>query len=771
MTNYLSMKIEKNTNCSSINGLKLNETIDENILNKLIASDLLQINSWSVGSITFENEKDQLLKIKNKLKKGKLEVKYNKVKYGYGRVYPHASLSLCSIRRELRQTLSLNQYVDIDIENCHPVILMQICKANNIECRYLTQYVEQREQILLDVCNKYKCTRDIAKKLFLRLSYLGGFDGWLSDNEIEVEDRLNFIQDYINELKCIGNDILSNNPELVKIVKAEKKKNEKASVMSIFLQEKECLLLEIVYNYLTKKSLINRDCVLCFDGIMIQKDKYNPDLLNDLSEHILSQTGFRIIFTQKEMNQNYLEELKLINEPLTEFEREAELFERTHCKIVNKGIYIKQTDINSDVIIFSKKQLKEAYEHMSITDENGKSKLFIDQWTQGNEKIRKYDDLNCFPEPLICPSNIFNTWTPFRCSTYTDSYTERKDGLDFFLNHIDILCGREKEVTDYFIKWIGQMIQYPAVKTICPTLISKEGAGKGSLIKLMVGMLGEKKVFETTNSSRDVWGEFNSKMASTFLVNLNELSKRDTIESQGKIKGLITDKALTINAKGKDQFEINSFHRFIITTNKEDPINTSQDDRRNLIIRSSDEVVGNKNYFNQLNKYLEDIDVIRTCYDYFKNIKDLDTFNSLPIPKTKYQDNLKLLNYTALEQFLMDYCSSNVGKIEVSNKDLYSLFLDFINSNNIEYQITPLKFGVKISNLGIDGIETGKRTNSARTRVLDVDKIKKHFNIVDDVFQDDEELEEVVFETREKNEGNKPKNNVSLLDFGIEVTK
>ena len=253
----------------------------------------------------------------------------------------------------------------------------------------------------------------------------------------------------------------------------------------------------------------------------------------------------------------------------------------------------------------------------------------------------------------------------------------------------------------------------------------------GTLRKLMTKMLGKKKVFETTDPNRDVWGNFNSQMINTFFVNLNELSKKDTVESQGKIKGLITDTSLTINAKGKDQFEMNSYHRFIITTNK-DPIATSQNDRRNIIIRSSDELIGNKEYFDNMNDILlEDINVIRTCYDYFKSIPDLDKFHKIPLPKTSYQENLRLLDLSPPEQFLIEFCSKNEGLVEVENKDFYNQFNEFIESNNIEYKTTPLKFGVKIANLKIDGVEKGKHTKTGDYRNIDIDRVKKHFKIVD----------------------------------------
>jgi len=410
-------------------------------------------------------------------------------------------------------------------------------------------------------------------------------------------------------------------------------------------------------------------------------------------------------------------------------------FEKTHCKIVNKTVYIKETD--KGVIFFSKQKLKESYEHLKCGDKlkkDGEPKLFIDVWTTGNDKIRKYDDCNFYPHPLVCPNNIYNLWSPFECEKYTTPYTKNDEGLQVILNHIKILCNNDEMVSQYLIKWIGQMIQYPAIKTICPTIISKQGAGKGTLMRLIENMMGKSKCLETTQPSRDVWGQFNSVMTNAFFVNLNELSKKDTIEIEGIFKGLVTDPTIHINAKGINQVEINSYHRFLITTNKEDPIKTSEDDRRNLIIRSSDEMCGNKAYFKNIYELLNDESTIRTCYDYFKSIPNLDKFNEIEIPKTEYQSNLKKLELSPPEQFLIEMCGKKDGIVEILSKDLYDQFMSFTLAHNIEYSTTPLKFAVKLSNLKINGFEKGRHTKKGETKIMDIDKIKKHFKIgfVDD---------------------------------------
>jgi len=485
---------------------------------------------------------------------------------------------------------------------------------------------------------------------------------------------------------------------------------------------------------------------------MIPTSKYYSDLLDELSQVVYSITGFKLKFTQKELSEHYL---NVLDSSLDEdsFEYKKNEFEKTHCKIVNRSLYIKC--VNDEIILMTKKQLREAYEHMTCDD-----KLFIDLWTTKNESIRKFDNFNTYPYPFICPDNIYNLWTPFECEKHTDNYTKSDEGLKVILNHIKVLCGNDDKVFDYFVKWIGQMIQYPAIKTICPTLISKQGAGKGTLNKLIQKMIGKSKCLETTNPSRDVWGQFNGVMSNAFFVNLNELSKKDTLEAEGKIKGLITDGTLTINSKGSNQFEINSFHRFLITTNKEDPIQTSEDDRRNLIIRSSDELINNKEYFNKLHLLLEDNNVIRTCYDYFKSIPNLDKFNNIPIPQTAYQSNLKLLNLSPPEQFLIDFCQNNEGIIEILPKDLYNQFVQWSSENNSDYQTTFIKFAVKLSNLNIGGFEKGKHTKKGDFKVLDIQKMRKHFKLDQDVFVD----EPIVIQEKKK-EKKKINYNLDLSDL------
>ena len=294
---------------SKLNGLKLFETIDITKLDKLIQSDYLHIVPWinpQTGlKVCYDNEKAHLLAIRKKIKSNKLEVLYKSSKIGYGRVYPQKSLSLCSIRRQLRHTLAKDEYVDVDIDNAHPVILMQLCEKNKIECEYLTKYVNNRKKYLQEVMDTYGVDRDQAKQLFIRLAYFGTFEAWKDDCNIDSEVNIKFVKRYTQELQNIGTKVVNANPDLMKKIKKLSKDNEMASLVSTVLQEYEKRILECIFNHLLLKKVISNNAVLCFDGIMIPKANYDAKLLAELSKVVSDEMKFNVNFSAKEMNEDY----------------------------------------------------------------------------------------------------------------------------------------------------------------------------------------------------------------------------------------------------------------------------------------------------------------------------------------------------------------------------------------------------------------------------------------------------------------------------------
>jgi len=637
-----------------------------------------------------------------------------------GRLY--CGNSIQGLSSKIRGLLLRDTTTDIDMQNAHPKVLTYLCKKHNIECPNLSYYVENRNAILERLGKEYKVE-------FLKAVNTDKINKKAKDDFFKAFDKeCKIIQKQITSLPCYKH--------IANSVPSTREYNWLGSAINRILCVYENNIIQEVISVLNSKQI--EICALMFDGLMAYGNHYeNTELLNEIEVFVENKfQGLQMRFSYKEHDQsikipiNFEFEKKI--KPLEKsFEKVTYEFEKTHCKITTKGVFIRQ--LENDNIVLSKQHLKTSYEHLIYEkydkDGNIKPHNFINDWLINNPNQRCYDDMEVYPNNELCPPNYFNMWRKFAIELVTE-YEPHQEGLNTVLNHIRILCNNEDAVYDYFIKWIAQMIQYPEVKSICPTLISKEGAGKGTLIRLFEKMLGNAKIYETTNPSRDIWGEFNNHMANSFLVNLNELSKKETLESQGIIKGLITDPNLTINNKGVNKFQILSYHRFLITTNNEEPINTKYDDRRNIVIRSSDEKCGDKLYFKTLYELLDDVNVVKTCYEYFKSIPDMDSFSQISIPKTEYHKELKELSRNPIESWLEYFTLQNQDKdcIELKANSIYEKFYDWTVENGLDYKIDSLKLIVRISRLKINGIEK-HHTNANNLTKFDIEKMKKHFGI------------------------------------------
>jgi P4 family phage/plasmid primase-like protien len=302
---------------SALDGIKLFEVYDRKSLISLLTSDLLLETPHKHIQKKFETEKQQIeeydeLSTDHEL--GMVQVTYSRCKgYNYGRVYPRKSLSLCTIRRPVRHTLGMEYYVDIDVYNAHPELIYQTCKYHNIKCEKLGEYVLQRQDKLEFIMNTYKVDRDQAKKLFIIILYFGTFETWVKDCSLPKDTQpIKFINELIEERNIYANEIIEANEDLCLEVQKNKIKankyeyNENASVVALWCQEIENRILETIYEYCIKNKIIeDKIAVLCYDGIMLEKQKFNEKLLDKFSEIIEKEFGYKLKYESKSLLSGY----------------------------------------------------------------------------------------------------------------------------------------------------------------------------------------------------------------------------------------------------------------------------------------------------------------------------------------------------------------------------------------------------------------------------------------------------------------------------------
>ena len=317
--NCLNLVLDTRNNI--LDGITLYEPIDVSILDKLINSTLLREEfNHKIMEKMHNNEKQQLEKYRELVCDGRAIVKYTRSDgMRFGRCNPLRGLGLYPIRREIRHTLVSGTFEDIDIDNCHPVMLEQVMVSNDIQCPCLQSYIGNRNKWFDLVREFYKIAelesvkvekhllKDIPKNLFLRIMFGGGAKQWKKDNNITIEGVPDEIIEFEEEVKKLSKIVSDANPELMKEVVAKKDRcNLNGSVCSYFLQEKENIILEVMYKYCVANGYIkNNEVVLCADGFMIPKKLYKVELLKELEAVIYSETGFKVGISNKPMEQGY----------------------------------------------------------------------------------------------------------------------------------------------------------------------------------------------------------------------------------------------------------------------------------------------------------------------------------------------------------------------------------------------------------------------------------------------------------------------------------
>jgi hypothetical protein len=631
--------------------------------------------------------------------------------------------------------------------------------------------VINRNKYFDELTELFDISKTIAKELVSTVMYGGSIEYWMQQYGLDASIAIPSIWDnFRREIKELTERIKEANPDIVKAIKRDKNNdvyshNDNGKFLANYLQHQETIVIDRVLHYVNNEGWLNKNNVKIgtyeFDGFKLFKNCINDEglVLDDINNFTTRTFGNWIRFDLKPLD-------KIIDVGIFEGEIDDEdkendddecankkidmdkiytnkkyLAMKEHfeielgwCKIIQSTCFVRKYFEDGEykgLIQMSSSDFISSYCHIKILGNVPFITLYVK-----DPNIKHYERMDCIPNDKTCQENVFNLWTPYFMETITE-WTEDKETIDFWVNHFHILCGKDETITDYFLDFLGQLIKYPSVKGgTAIDLISRQGAGKNTIFELCKIMFGSEKVFNCSDPSRDIWGQFNPQMKDAVFVLLNELNKKDTITAEGKIKDLITEPTYTLSSKGQKQITLPSYHRFLSFFNSDNgdaPKRTTKDDRRNLIIRSSDELIGNKTYFNNIYNFkLKDMNGIKCFYEFLKSRPRVDTFHSIPLPTTEYQENLKESNRCPIEVFVEDFVREKYnekGIVELLPKQMFDAFNSWKTNNGITYELNSKSFGVRLKNLNIVGVNKGRHTNKGDLWEFDIPRLKKTFNI------------------------------------------
>lgn len=775
----MSFKLDKKNEKSVLDNIICHEKIDVKKVIKLIHSSLIK-NTFNnpFSAKNFTNEKEQLYKYIEYINDGIVKVKYTKTKDmdGWGRVFPLGSLGLYSIRRQIRHTLAKEYYIDIDIENCHPVLLYQLCEQKNESAKALKKYIKHRndylnmvsECFLMHIEDKHE-RRDKAKNLFIRLLYFGRVENWIKDYNLTAnteytyyEELMTFLNKFTAELSKIGRRIIADNPELEKLVEDKKSKrdnelsyNKKGSIVSYYLQEYENQILELIFNYMVSKNIINidrADVVLCADGLMIPRKKYdeynvdNKDLLRDLEIEIKKHFNFNLKLTTKDMDEDYVDILDksiIDSENCDKFyDIMKEKFEKTHFKLMHPTMFAEITTDDA-ILLRNQSNFLTAYNHLKYIevdykinkDERLGSKVsehkFITKWMNDNN-LKLYDKMDFLPK-MDCPKNIYNTFSGFNVEKLKKNNAIK---VDFektkVYKHIKHLCGNDEKTIKYFLNCLACKVKKPHKLTGTSIIFrSVEGCGKDSFFDYFGKTILNAKYYLNEDNIELIFGRFNQCIENKLIVVINETSGGDTFNKINRIKNAITRTVNIIERKGIEAYENRNNIFFFFLTNNEVAMKIDMNDRRFVCIDCDSSIAQNKLYFDELYKDFDNDDIAIAFYEYLMN-RDIEEFDFIKDrPDTNFYKTLREHNIHPFLKFIENEYEDNFN--ESSNKEYTDLFGDFSNYlhyGKFKYEVNRVKFGIDIKKYNF--IEKVKTKNGFK---YNIDFIKFNKYMVDNKYE------------------------------------
>ena len=141
------------------------------------------------------------------------------------------------------------------------------------------------------------------------------------------------------------------------------------------------------------------------------------------------------------------------------------------------------------------------------------------------------------------------------------------------------------------------MVQRPWEKPgVALVLKGQKGTGKTLLTLILASVIGRQNTLITANGKK-LFAQFNWHLADKMLIGAEEAFFSRSRELSDQLKHLLTGDEIEVEQKFGQRISMKSMHRMIITSNHDQVIEASADERRFLVCDVSDKRRGDYDYF------------------------------------------------------------------------------------------------------------------------------------------------------------------------------
>jgi len=229
-----------------------------------------------------------------------------------GRLYAKNGVGLQRIPKWIRHTLCHDLYLDVDIVNAHPTLLLQVLAKLDPDMFFgtLHRVVYSREE-LFNEGKQHGFARDEVKLFIIQLMFGGqklpkkAWESmpWLRDLQrefIQAADILSDLPEYESLLQVMRDT--EGRPGDLDVHPVSSR--PKFRLLSNVMQEIENEILHSCMEFLSDQGMSIEEVVLCFDGFMVPRQQtgdIGQRWLEELSVWVEKHTTWRVSFSVKPM--------------------------------------------------------------------------------------------------------------------------------------------------------------------------------------------------------------------------------------------------------------------------------------------------------------------------------------------------------------------------------------------------------------------------------------------------------------------------------------
>jgi hypothetical protein len=705
---------------------------------------------------------------------GKIKIEYSLDKFGrYKNSNTINGFSYTNMFGMVRNLLTNKYYVDLDIKNCHPVIIYNLCIKHNIkEYKMLKHFIDNREELLKYIVENNTdghmneeriegsiMNRDVAKRFTLMFFF--GASLTKKMNEFNISELPDWFNDFFKELQKIIDSInkLECYKPIVEYVKEKKgddTDNIRGSIFSHIIQNEERQIFDILKFELEKESY--EVGAYIYDGCHIRNNKeLSQSTIETLNKKLTSYfeidnaLQIELIIKKMELDKSYLE----VDNQYKLYQKYKQNLEDDNIYKINSPFCFHNGNAKKNsnhMPLISQEELLKIYKnygdiHMTTMK---KPRKFIEMWLD-DKFIKTYDKMVFCPNPKdpdYNKSNVLNSFTGLEINkhNYDDIPTtqkERKEYCKEIFDYIKRLSNDDDDNITFITNYISSVLSKPWKKTRVYPLFKGEntGLGKTTLFYLLRAIMGSKYCLQTSSLEDEIFGKHSMGRKDKLLILLDELSYNETKKYTEKMKTAITSDTMNVEPKGINNFEYDSYENYLGASNNDIPVELTQQNRRVRIMDTDKCNYGNseekKIYFDNLYSIIGDKDkepnykILRCFYDYMLN-HDIDNYNFEANVNSK--STLNIAKKPIIDEFLNDYlyvlynknCNFKEEKdLSYTFDEIYKEFCKYVERMKLQNVMSGTLFGTKIKKFNFVNV---KRTNKGMIYKFDTLEYCKYFN-------------------------------------------